>query len=96
MTDTQTDSRLRALALANSERSARAALTRELHGQLALADALADPRAARMPIYELLTRAPRVGRQRALKLLRKAQIPEHRRVGELTPRMRATLHDQLR
>lgn len=82
---------LEALAVANEVRFARAELKREIfRGETSVAEVLADPPTylARMPIGELLRAQSLWGPTRSRKLLRRAEIRETRRVGELTERQR--------
>jgi hypothetical protein len=91
-----------ALERANEVRLARPALRREVgDGVLSLADALLDPRAASMTVYDLLVCQHRCGPGRAGKALQGAAeelwqacegpFTATRLVGDLTERERAAL-----
>ena len=81
-----------ALARANEVRLARPALKREiLDGSLSIADALDDPRAASMTVYQLLSAQRQWGRLRASSVLRGLRIGETQYVGKLTLRRRRVL-----
>ena len=89
---------LEALSLANQVRSDRAALKREIYrGETTVAEVLADPPAflARMPIGELIRAQALWGPTRSRKLLRRADVRETRRIGELTERQRGLITELL-
>jgi hypothetical protein len=80
-----------ALTLANDVRVARAQLKRDMKaGRVRLADVLLEPPActAKMPLVDLLTAAPKVGRVKADGLLADARLSGSRPVGGLTDRER--------
>lgn len=90
--DPRTSQRMSALQRANATRIAGADLKRELRaGKITIADALADDRAAHLPILTLLLSQFRWGRAKALPILREQRISETKPVGELTARQRAAL-----
>jgi hypothetical protein len=83
-----------ALARANAIRLGRAALKRSIQaGHRHVVDVIADcpPEAASMPVVELLGAQHRWGETRALRLVRRAELPETKVVGQLTPRQRRAL-----
>jgi hypothetical protein len=93
---------MQALAHANRVRSARAELRRLIKaGEVDIGEVL-EPRneipweAESMPIGRLLAAQYRWGGARAGKLLARLDIAEHRAVGELTSRQRASLVAALR
>lgn len=82
---------LEALEVANRTRRERAEVKRLIRcGGLTVAEVLADPPAflARMPIGELIRAQALWGPTRSRKFLRRAEITETRRIGELTERQR--------
>ena len=88
--------RLSALARANDVRLAISEIRGELRrGELDVADALRDPRAQRMIVYDVLRARRRYGPRIARKILDQLQISERRRVGELTDRQRAAIAQRL-
>lgn len=88
--------RLSALAHANDARRAISEIRGEIsRGELAVADALRDPRAQRMAVYDVLRARRRCGPRIARKILHHLQISERRRVCELTDRQRAAIAQRL-
>ncbi len=84
--------RMRALAYGNGLRLAAAALKRELKaGNLTVAEALDDERAAIIPIIDVLRSQPGWGKVPARRILSRHQIGEGRRVSELTARQRRVI-----
>ncbi len=91
-------SRLAALEIANEVRRARAQLKREIaEGTLSAADVLADPPAlaARWQLADLLMSQRGWGQTRCKQFLRANSIADAKRIGELTPRQRQLLTEQL-
>lgn len=85
---------MEALALANEARRVKAVLKQDIAaGRVCVYDLVSDTdsEAAGMPVFELLKAQPRWGKQRALRALRSAGIPEGKRLRELTVRQRGTL-----
>ena len=88
--------RLSALARANDVRRAISEIRGEINrGELDVADALRDPRAQRMIVYDVLRARRRYGPRIARKILDQLQISERRRVGELTDRQRTAIAQRL-
>lgn len=84
----------KALEAANDVRFARAELRRRIAaGEIMVASVLLDPppEATGWRIELLLQAQPRWGRVRAVKLLERQQISEHRPLRALTPRQRRLL-----
>ena len=85
---------LDALKHANDVRLARAELKRKLNaGEVDIRDVLSDPPdyLKNMKIYELILSLNRYGRERTLRLLRRAQIAESKTIAFVTPRQRNLL-----
>jgi hypothetical protein len=86
--------RLDALAGANSIRTYRKELKRDLHDTRVDADGVlvaADPRIATMRIWDLLLAVPGMGNVRVAKILRECVVSPSKTVGGLSPRQRALL-----
>ena len=93
---TTAERRLSALQRANDVRRAISEIRGEIsRGELGVADALRDPRAQRMTVYDVLRARRRCGPRIARKILQHLQISERRRVGELTERQRAAIAERL-
>lgn len=85
---------IEALARATEVRVARADVKHEVSGgELSIADALVDPRAAGMTVFQLLSCQHRWGRRTSLRVLRSLRIGEWKAVGALTDRQRGLLAD---
>lgn len=83
-----------ALARANEVRTFRAAMKKDLKGrQQSLLPLLEEPPAelASMKVLDLLIAAPKVGRVKATKVLRSAQVSPSKTVGGLSERQRTEL-----
>jgi hypothetical protein len=81
-----------ALRAANEARSYRREVKERLAaGELAVAEVLVDPRAARMTVGDVLFALPGVGRVKREKVLRWAACSPFKEVGELTPNGRSRL-----
>jgi hypothetical protein len=88
--------RLVALERANHVRRGISEIRREIgRGEIEIADALHDPRAGRMTVYDVLRARRRCGPRIARKLLAHLQISEQRRVSELTDRQRTAIAQRL-
>lgn len=90
--------RMTALTRANEIRAYRARLKLELKARrILLADVLADrdPMLSTMPVLELVMSAPAIGRTKAIRAIRRAEIADGRKVGELTDRQVDALIDFL-
>lgn len=84
--------RLEHLAIANDIRSRRAVVRRQLAaGELELVDAIVHPALGSARILDVLCWCPRVGRVKALKMLRAADVGPARRCREITLRQRHLL-----
>ena len=85
-----------ALAKANTVRFSMAALKREVcGGELPVVDALDDPRAGRMSIFDLLKAQDGWGDRRVMRLLNDVELNPYRLVGDLTLRQKALIMDVL-
>lgn len=81
--------RARALHHANNSRLGRVEFKARIHaGDIQIADVLADLPAclSSMPVYRLLLIVPKIGRVRASRVLRRADVWPLKPVGELTAR----------
>lgn len=89
----RTPQRMAALARANLARKQQTALRHAVaSGDIAIADALTDPRIARTTtVSDLLSWQRQWGRERARRLLRRAAVPEGKAVRGLTDRQRAAI-----
>lgn len=86
LTDEQRKTALARAAEARRERSEFKGLVKK--GELSFTDAIADERAKRIRIHELLTSVPGIGRAKADDIMRKLGIAENRRVQGLGCRQR--------
>lgn len=81
-----------ALRRANEIRLAGCVLKREIAaGDLTAVEALDDPRAAPLPIFDVFMAQRRWGRDRTLKLFARLVLPESKRVRDLTDRQRRVI-----
>ena len=81
-----------ALAKAQQVRMAGVRIKRDLKaGRITIAQALVDPDAASLSVFDLLIARPRWGRKKAVNFLVRHQISETRRVRNLTARQRTML-----
>lgn len=81
-----------ALEKANRVRSGAAAIKREIReGELAVIDALDDPRAAPIEIVDLLDAQRSVGDSKVRSLLARCRVPGNTRVRDLSPRQRVVI-----
>ena len=92
--DRSLDQRMRALALANETRSARARLKRELRaGRVRFADLLVDPPECLVSakVFAVLLSVPHVGRVKANRVFVRAGMSPSKTFGGLTVRQRDEL-----
>lgn len=90
--------RFEALQAANDIRSRRAVLKRAVRGRTVLvADVLREPEwfLFTLPVHELLEWAPRFGRTKCNRVLRRADVWPLKELGRLTPRQRERLTVEL-
>ena len=86
--------RMQALKKANEVRIARSKLHQQvLRREIGFDAVLADPPdfLSTMPVFELLMWAPKIGRVKASRLLRRARLTATRQVGQLTARERSEI-----
>lgn len=92
------DQRIRALRRANEIRVARAQLKRDLraHRQTVVALILNPPEYIEtMKAIDLLMAAPKIGRQKASRILNRCRISQSKTVGRLSTRQRNELSDEV-
>ena len=103
MTVPSVDQRTKALKRANEIRLGRAQLKRDLYamptqeGVARVSELVADPPEdiKGMRVLELLSAPYRMGRHRAMGMLRRAGVPESKQIGELTDRQRGAVRVEL-
>ncbi|WP_417060810.1 integration host factor, actinobacterial type [Ellagibacter isourolithinifaciens] len=86
LTDEQRKAALARAAQARRERTEFKGLVKK--GELSLTDAIADERANRIRVHELLTSVPGIGKAKADDIMRKLGIADNRRVQGLGCRQR--------
>lgn len=83
---------VKALAMANKARFGHSRIKRDVKaGRLAITDALADPDAATLTVFDLLKAQRRWGPIRTVKFLAQIPISEKRLVRDLTERQKTLL-----
>lgn len=86
---------LAALERANTLRVAGAAVRREIkRGELSLDQAITDPRAGVLTVFDLVAAQQRWGTARTAKALAALRVRETKRVRELTVRQRAMIAEE--